>query len=59
MENNKVKNPNEANQLAIYKRGRGFELGTMKNKSRVRPEIRASGLLVQRSTARPRYLLLI
>ena len=33
MENNKVKNPNEANQLAIYKRGLGFELGTMKNKS--------------------------
>ena len=31
--NNKVKNPNEANQLAIYKRGLGFELGTMKNKS--------------------------
>ena len=23
----------EANQLAIYKRGRGFELGTTKNKS--------------------------
>ena len=30
-----VKNPNwlEANQLAIYKRDRGFELGTTKNKS--------------------------
>ena len=30
-----VKNPNwqEANQLAIYKRGRGFELGTTMNKS--------------------------
>ena len=29
------KNPNwpEANQLAIYKRGLGFELGTTKNKS--------------------------
>ena len=29
IENNIVKNPNwpEANQLAIYKRGRGFELG--------------------------------
>ena len=32
---NRVKNPNwpEANQLAIYKRGRGFELGTTENKS--------------------------
>ena len=31
---NKLKNPNwpEANQLAIYKRGRGFELGTTMNK---------------------------
>ena len=31
----RVKNPNwpEANQLAIYKRGRGFELGTTVNKS--------------------------
>ena len=30
-----VKNPNwqEANQLAFYKRGRGFELGTTMNKS--------------------------
>ena len=30
-----VKNPNwqEANQLAIYKCGRGFELGTTMNKS--------------------------
>ena len=30
-----VKNPNqkESNQLAIYKRGQGFELGTAKNKS--------------------------
>ena len=30
IEHNIVKNPNwtEANQLAIYKRGRGFELGT-------------------------------
>ena len=30
-----VKNPNwlEANQLAIYKRDQGFELGTAKNKS--------------------------
>ena len=32
---NMVKNPNwlEANQLAIYKRDRRFELGTAKNKS--------------------------
>ena len=31
---NKLKNPNwpGANQLAIYKRGRGFELGTTMNK---------------------------
>ena len=31
---NKLKNPNwpEANQVAIYKRGRGFELGTTMNK---------------------------
>ena len=32
---NRVKNPNwsEANQLAIYRNGRGFELGTTVNKS--------------------------
>ena len=32
---NRVKNPNwpEANQLAIYKRGQGVELGTTVNKS--------------------------
>ena len=33
---NRVKNPNwpsEANPLAIYKHGRGFELGTTMNKS--------------------------
>ena len=32
---NTVKNPNwpEANQLAIYKHDRGFELGTTVNKS--------------------------
>ena len=31
----RVKNPNwlEANQIAIYKHGRGFELGTNENKS--------------------------
>ena len=35
MKHNWVKNPNwpEANQLAIYKRGRGFELGTTVTKS--------------------------
>ena len=38
MEHNRVKNPNwqEANQLAINKGGRGFELGTTENKSRQR-----------------------
>ena len=36
----RVKNPNwpEANQLAIYKQGRGFELGTTVNKSSYRSE---------------------
>ena len=35
IELNRVENPNwsEENQLAIYKRGRGFELGTTVNKS--------------------------
>ena len=33
MEHNMVKNWPEANQLAIYKRGLGFELGTTENKS--------------------------
>ena len=35
IELNRVENPNwsEANQLAIYKRGRGFDLGTTVNKS--------------------------
>ena len=35
MKLNRVKNPNwlEANQLAIYMRGRRFELGTIQNKS--------------------------
>jgi len=35
IELNRVNNPNglEANQLAIYKHGRGFELGTTVNKS--------------------------
>ena len=37
MEPNIVKNPNwpEANQLAIYKRGRGFELGATENQIKV------------------------
>ena len=35
IELNRVKNPNwpEANQLTIYKNGRGFEFGTTVNKS--------------------------
>ena len=35
MKLNRVKNTNwpEANQLAIYECGRGFEIGTIKNKS--------------------------
>ena len=60
----RVKNPNwpEANQLAIYKHGRGFELGTTVNNSSYRSERELnsgppnckSGAL----TARPRCLLL-
>ena len=57
---NRVKNPiwAEANQLAIYKYGRGFELGTTENKSSKRsgrdlnsgpPNYKSSAL-----TARPR-----
>ena len=40
IELNRVKTPNllEANQLAIYKHGRGFELGTTVNKSSWRSE---------------------
>ena len=49
---NRVKNPNwpEANQLAIYKCGQGFELGTTVNKLADRPglEIGASELKVHR-----------
>ena len=43
IELNRVKNPNwpEANQLAIYKHGRGFELGTTVNKFSWRSEQRA------------------
>ena len=35
IKHNRAKNPNwpEANQLAIYKHGRGFELGTTVNKA--------------------------
>ena len=37
IEHNIVKNPNwpEANQLAIYKRGRGFELGATEKQTQV------------------------
>ena len=40
IELDRVKNPNwpEENQLAIYKNGRGFELGTTVNKSSERSE---------------------
>ena len=62
-ERNYLKNPNwqEANKLALYKRGRGFELGTTEDKSPYRPgrdlnsqppDYRSSAL-----TARPRCLL--
>ena len=44
---NRVQNPNwpEANQLAIYKHGRGFELGTTVNKSSFRsaPDLHFGG----------------
>ena len=52
-EHNIVKNPNwpEANQLAIYKRGRGFELGATEKQTQVvvraALEPRAAGLLVR------------
>ena len=59
----RAKSPNwpEANQLVIYKCGRGFELGTTENKSSQRserdlnsgPPIRKSSAL----TTRSRYLL--
>jgi len=41
IEHNIVKNPNrpEANQLAIYKRGRGFEFGATEKQTQV--EVRA------------------
>ena len=55
IEHNRVKNPNwpETNQLAIYKHGRRFELGTTVNKFmqlavRTRPELGASKLQAQR-----------
>ena len=65
IEFNRVKNPNwrEANQLAIYKRGRGFELGTTVNKSSWRSERDLnSGPPNCKSgaqTTRPRRLLLL
>ena len=55
IKHNRVKNPSwlEANQLAIYRHGRGFELGTTENKFmqlavRVGLELGASELQVQR-----------
>ena len=41
IEHNILKNPSwsEANQLAIYKRGRGFELGA--NEKQIQSEVRA------------------
>ena len=64
IEHNMVKNPNwpEANQLAIYKRGRGFELGITVKQLQLNGQsgtwirdlrIQESGAL----TTRPRYLL--
>ena len=55
IEHNIVKNPNwpEANQLAIYKRGRGFELGATKKQTQVVVraglEPRTTGLRVRRA----------
>ena len=55
IKHNRVKNPNQlkANQLAIYKHGRGSELGTTVKQIqlavRAGPELGASGLQVQRS----------
>ena len=68
IEHDSVKNPNwpEANQLAIYKRGRGFELGATEKQSQVL--IRAglepgpAGLRVRHadhSATLPRCLLLL
>ena len=58
----RVKNPNwqEANQLAIYKRGRGFELGIAVKKSSKWPERGlnsgpAPNYKPCALTARPRY----
>ena len=51
IELNKVKNPNspEASQLAIYKLGRGFELGTYRLVVRAGLDLGVSELKVQRS----------
>jgi len=55
IEHNIVKNPNwpEANQLAIYKRGRGFELGATEKQTqvvdRVGLEPGTAGLRVRRA----------
>ena len=60
-----VKNPNwqEANQLAIYKRGRGFELGTSYHEQiqlavRAGLELGASEMKVQPLTTWPSCILL-
>ena len=50
IELNRVENPwPEANQLAIYKLGRGFELGTYRLVVRAGLDLGASELKVQRS----------
>ena len=55
IEHNIVKSPNwlEANKLAIYKRGRGFELGAtvkqIKGMVRAGHELGAAGLRVRRA----------
>ena len=50
IELNRVKHPwPEANQLAIYKHGRGFELGTYRLVVRAGLDLGASELKVQRS----------
>ena len=38
IEHIRIKNPNWLHRLAIYKRGLGFELGTIENKSSNWPE---------------------
>ena len=56
IEHNIVKNPNwpEVDQLAIYKRGRGFELGATEKQTQV---VVSAGLESDALTTRPRCLL--